>query len=77
MMRDVKQAQILVEDYEDAIAELDEDDRRAINVWLRAVEMAVADRKFISFNHRRASFGRASAIELLHLRLFGNLDERG
>jgi hypothetical protein len=73
MIRDIKQAQILVEDYEDAIDELGEEDQRAINAWLRAVEVEVAKRKFLSFNNRRANFGRASAIELLHLRLFGNL----
>lgn len=75
MIRDVKSAQRLVQDYEDAIEELGEEDRRLVNIWLKAVELAVADRKFLNSANRRANFGRASAIELLHLKLFGNLSE--
>ena len=75
MELDVRTARILVEDYEDAIAELSDDDRMVINVWLRAVERAVSERKYSRMGNKRANFGRASAIELLHLKLFGNLTE--
>ena len=74
MERSVKATQELIEDYEDAIEELSEEDRGVINAWLKAVEMAVTDRKFTISGHKRANFGRSAAIELLHIRLFGNLE---
>ena len=74
MERSVKATRELVQDYEDAIAELGEEDRHIINVWLTAVEEAVSDVRLKNMRFGKSNFGRASAIELLHLRLFGNLE---